>query len=253
MPRTAHSSASSPPKISESPAKPPRATWSGTLRFKDKDPISVRLYSASGRDEASHLVKVHAKCANPLQQTLRCPRHGDVPDSAHHALAFELDEATRVIVTKEELQSLKQIEPRVMQVDGYLPKALFEDMSVRLDTHLYIDGEHEMAASALASWRRALDRRNAVMLVRLDFYGRVRRAIVATVREGLKCVLVRGAAELRSWDDSQASYRVCSATRAAVDAALDAIDTGMLSAEVLDERDDHSERLLELVKRKTAK
>src|SRR5437867_12009000 len=95
-----------------------RAIWSGSISFGLVN-IPVKLYTATETKDIS-FTTLHATCRSPLKRPYMCPVDNVPVDSKAMAKGYPVGTAQYVVLTEDELESVR-VEPREhINVNGFV-------------------------------------------------------------------------------------------------------------------------------------
>jgi DNA end-binding protein Ku len=167
-----------------------RAIWKGVITFGEVA-VPVKLYSAAA-DESVHFRLVHGEDHTPVKQRMVEAESGEEVASEEVHKAFEVERGSYVLLTAEELESVKPEASRDIEVTRFVPTGSLDPQWYDRPYWLGPDGEDE-AYFALA---QALAQREREGIVRWVMRNHSYAGALTPVGEHLALVTLRSAAEV---------------------------------------------------------
>jgi DNA end-binding protein Ku len=174
-----------------------RAIWKGSLSF-GLVTVPVKAYKATD-DPSSEtgLRMLHATCNTPINQVTRCTKcNVDVPYS-DIIKGFAQDDGTFVVLSKEELDSIKPESSDVIRIESFVKVTDIDSLYVRDTYYLSPDSG---ASESYALLRAACDSEGLAGQGQWSVYGREHNVIVRACNGGLAVQMMRTVNEVRPMD-----------------------------------------------------
>jgi DNA end-binding protein Ku len=167
-----------------------RAIWKGVISFSEVE-VPVKLYSAAA-EEAVHFRLVHEEDGTPVKQRMVAAESGDEVEPEEVHKAFEVERGSYVLLTAEELESVRPKASRDIEVTRFVPTGSLDPQWYDRPYWLGPDGDDE-AYFALA---QALAQREREGIVRWVMRNHSYAGALTAVGDHLALVTLRSAAEV---------------------------------------------------------
>ena len=222
-----------------------RAIWKGVIRLGD-DAIPVKLYSAA-TDKTVRFRLLHVDTGRPVKQRMVNPETGETVPHEEIRRGYELEDGVFVVLDDEELESLEPEKSRDIEVVQFQPPAVIDHRWYDRPYHLGPDGDpapyYALVDALAAESKEGLLRwtmRNK------EYVGALR------VRDGhLMLVTLRRPGELVP-DTALDAPDAPEAEARELEMAEQLVGTLAEPFDPEDYRDEHRERVLELIEAKAA-
>ncbi|MEX1058439.1 MAG: Ku protein, partial [Natronospirillum sp.] len=132
-----------------------RAMWKGVIAFEDVA-VPVKLYAAL-EDRSVHFRLLHKTDSAPVRQVMVNPDTEEIVPSDQTYRAYHTGEGAQVLLTKEDLDSVKPQPSRQIEVLKFLPEHVIDHRWYNRPYYLGPDGADQNYAAlvaALASTQR---------------------------------------------------------------------------------------------------
>lgn len=173
---------------------PPRAMWTGQLRFSLVT-LGVRLYAATESTSRVSMNQLHKGCHQRLKSQLQCPVHGPV-ERDEIVKGFEYEKDSYVIIEKEELDALKLETTKTIELIEFVDASEIDPLF--MDTPYFLGPDGPVAEEAFRVIREALKKSNRVGVGKLVLHSREHIVAVRPHENGMMLTTLRYASEVRS-------------------------------------------------------
>jgi DNA end-binding protein Ku len=174
-----------------------RSIWTGTLSFGLVS-FGVKAYKATDEANAETAMhQFHGACSHPINQKTVC-LHCNA-DVAYSDIVKGITVGTTVVLlTKDELDSIKPATADAIVVEGFIPATTIDP--------LYVDASYFLAPEkgqqeAFVLMHAAMVEQGKAAQARLTIYGRERIVTIRTAGSGLVLQLMRSKNEVRDMAD----------------------------------------------------
>ena len=172
---------------------PPRPTWQGHLRLSLVT-CPVALYTATASTSEVHFNMLHKTTHNRIRMIPTDPETGPV-DRADIVKGYEVDKGRYVIVTNEEIDSVRLEATRVIDIERFVDAGDIDRMYWNDPYFMVPDGK--MAAEAFGVIREAMARQDRIAVGRLVQHQRERLMAIEPRGKGLLAYSLRSYGEVR--------------------------------------------------------
>ena len=172
---------------------PPRPTWQGHLRLSLVT-CPVALYTATASTSEVHFNMLHKTTHNRIRMIPTDPETGPV-DRADIVKGYEVDKGRYVIVTNEEIDSVRLEATRVIDIERFVDAGDIDRMYWNDPYFMVPDGK--MAAEAFGVIREAMARQDRIAVGRLVLHQRERLMAIEPRGKGLLAYSLRSYGEVR--------------------------------------------------------
>ena len=173
---------------------PPRAMWTGQLRFSLVT-IGVRLYAATESAGRVSLNQLHKGCHQRLKQQMVCPLHGPV-ERDDIVKGYEYEKDTYVIIEKEELENLRLETTKTIDLVEFVPSDGVDPLFI--DAPYFLGPDGPVAEEAFRVIREALRKTDRVGIGKLALHSREHIIALRPSGNGMLLSTLRYASEVRS-------------------------------------------------------
>lgn len=173
---------------------PPRAMWTGQLRFSLVT-LGVRLYAATESTSRVSMNQLHKGCHQRLKTQLQCPVHGPV-ERDEIVKGYEYEKDSYVIIEKEELDALKLETTKTIELIEFVDASEIDPLF--MDTPYFLGPDGPVAEEAFRVIREALKKTNRVGVGKLVLHSREHIVAVRPHENGMMLTTLRYASEVRS-------------------------------------------------------
>ncbi len=170
-----------------------RPTWQGHLKLSLVS-CPVALYTGVRRAGDVHFNMLSAKTHNRIRMIPTDPEEGPI-DRADIVKGFEIDKDRYVIVTDEEIKSVRLESTRTIDIERFVDVADIDRMYWNEPYFMLPDGK--MAVEAYAVIREAMQRTDRIALGRVVMHTRERLMAIEPREEGLVAYTLRSKDEVR--------------------------------------------------------
>ena len=170
-----------------------RPTWQGHLKLSLVS-CPVALYTGVQRAGDVHFNMLSAKTHNRIRMIPTDPEKGPI-DRADIVKGFEIDKDRYVIVTDEEIKSVRLESTRTIDIERFVDVADIDRMYWNEPYFMLPDGK--MALEAYAVIREAMQRTDRIALGRVVMHTRERLMAIEPREEGLVAYTLRSKDEVR--------------------------------------------------------
>jgi DNA end-binding protein Ku len=224
-----------------------RAIWSGSITFGLVN-VPVKMFTAV-RDRGVHFHMLSDDGSCRLRRKLVCPETGKEYDFNQTARGFEIAPDQYVIVTDEEINSLKPEAGRTIDITDFVDLASIDPLYYSRPYYLAPD---ERGGKAYHLLHEAMTRSAKVGIATFVMRQKQYLAALRPMREILCLEVMNYADEIVPLDDIPGVQRAGEADKRELSVAQRLIDA--LSGEFEPEkyRDDYREQLVQLIEKKAA-
>jgi DNA end-binding protein Ku len=175
-----------------------KAIWKGSLSFGLVTfPISV--YKATDDpDSGTAMKELHGVCKHPAGRKHHCEFCKIDILASDIVKGVPLDKDTFVVITPEELDTIRPETSAILHVDSFAPAADVDPIYIRSTHFMTADGKVGYEPYALLA--AALIEQSQVAQGRWTIYGREQNVIVRPLNGGLVIHMIRTVTEVRSMD-----------------------------------------------------
>jgi DNA end-binding protein Ku len=170
-----------------------RPTWQGHLKLSLVS-CPVALYTGVQRAGDVHFNMLSAKTHNRIRMIPTDPEKGPI-DRADIVKGFEIDKDRYVIVTDDEIKSVRLESTRTIDIERFVDVADIDRMYWNEPYFMLPDGK--MALEAYAVIREAMQRTDRIALGRVVMHTRERLMAIEPREEGLVAYTLRSKDEVR--------------------------------------------------------
>ena len=170
-----------------------RPTWQGHLKLSLVT-CPVALYTATARSGDVHFNMLSAKTHNRIRMIPTDPETGPI-DRDDIVKGYEVDKDRYVIVTDEEIKSVRLESTRTIDIERFVDVADIDRMYWNEPYFMLPDGK--MALEAYAVIREAMQRTDRIALGRVVMHTRERLMAIEPREEGLVAYTLRSKDEVR--------------------------------------------------------
>ncbi len=175
-----------------------RPTWQGHLKLSLVT-CPVALYTATRRTGDVHFNMLHASTHNRIRMVPTDPETGPV-ERSDIVKGFEVDKDRYVIVTDEEIASVRLESTRTIDIERFVDVADIDRMYWNEPYFLLPDGK--LALEAYSVIHAAMKETGRIALGRVVMHTRERLLAIEPRDEGFLAYTLRSAAEVRSAEDA---------------------------------------------------
>jgi DNA end-binding protein Ku len=170
-----------------------RPTWQGHLRLSLVT-CPVALYTATSPKGDVHFNMLHKTTHNRIRMIPTDPETGPV-DRADIVKGFEIEKGRYVVVTQDEIDSVKLESTRTIDIERFVD---VQDIDrIYWDNPYYLAPDGKMAAEAFAVIREAMNRQDRIAIGRLVLHQRERLLALEPRGEGMQAFSLRTRDEVR--------------------------------------------------------
>ncbi len=175
-----------------------RPTWQGHLKLSLVT-CPVALYTATRRTGDVHFNLLHESTHNRIRMVPTDPETGPV-DRSEIVKGFEVDKDRYVIVTDEEIQSVRLQSTRTIDIERFVDVGDIDRMYFNEPYFLVPDGK--LALEAYSVIHAAMKATGRIALGRVVMHTRERLLAIEPREAGFLAYTLRAAAEVRSAEDA---------------------------------------------------
>jgi DNA end-binding protein Ku len=174
-----------------------RPTWQGHLRLSLVS-CPVALYTGTSAASEVHFNLLHKETMNRVRMIPTDPETGPV-QRADLVRGFEVDKGRYVVVTDEEIQSVRLESTRTLDIERFVGADEIDRLYWNAPYYLTPDGK--MAAEAFGVIREAMERSGKLALGRVVLHQRERLMALEPRGKGIVCYSLRTYGEVRPPQD----------------------------------------------------
>lgn len=130
-----------------------RAIWKGIIRFDDVR-VPVKLFTAV-QDRSVHFRLLHRKDRSPVKQAMVNPQTDEVVPHRDTRRAYVSDEGSLVVLDRDELEALTPTHSRDIEVTHFLPPQVIDHRWYSRPYYLGPDGEDEAYFALIEALERS--------------------------------------------------------------------------------------------------
>ncbi len=175
----------------------PRPTWQGHLRLSLVT-CPVSLYTAVNSGGDVHFNLINPKTHNRIKMITTDPDSGPV-DRADLVKGYEVAKGEYVILTDEEIRSVKLESTKTIDIERFVAKADIDRLY--WDSPYYLAPSGKLAQEAFAVIRTAMEQTGQIALGRIVMATRERLLALEPRGNGILATTMRTDAEVRQPDD----------------------------------------------------
>ncbi len=224
-----------------------RSIWSGSITFGLVN-VPVKLFSAVSQQEV-HFNMLHDKDGGRIKQQRICSKDGKPVDWDEIAKGYEIRKGRYVMISREELETLDPVATKTIDIEDFVE--LTEIDPIYYESTYYIVPDRG-AEKAYALLHDAMTKQGKVGIARFVMRTRQYLAAVRPYGRGLAISTMNYADEIVDLDEVGAPRSKAHADpreRAMAEKLIDALSTSFKPDKY---KDDYRERVLELVRAKSA-
>ena len=177
----------------------PRAYWKGYLKLSLVS-CPVALYPASSSTERVSFNRINTKTGNRLKQQMVDAETGDAVDKEDIARGYEYAKGQYLLVSDEELDTVKLESTHTIAIDKFVPRHQIDDRY--LDSPYYLAPTDQVGQEAFSVIRDAMKDKKMVGLARVVLTRREHVVMLEPFDKGLLATTLRYQYEIRD----QAGY-----------------------------------------------
>ena len=174
-----------------------RPTWQGHLRLSLVS-CPVALYTGTSSSSEVHFNLLHKETMNRIRMIPTDPETGPV-ERADLVRGFEVDKGRYVVVSDEELQSVRLESTRTLDIERFVDQGEIDRLYWNAPYYLTPDGK--MAVEAFTVIREAMERSGKLALGRVVLHQRERLMALEPRDKGIVCYSLRTYDEVRQPQD----------------------------------------------------
>lgn len=178
-----------------------RPTWQGHLRLSLVT-CPVALYTATDSGGDVHFNLINPKTSNRIKMVATDPDTGPI-DRADLVKGYEISDGQYVLLTDEEIKSVKLESTKTIDIERFVPAADID--RIYWDNPYYLAPDGKLAQEAFAVIREAMERSGQIALGRVVLSTRERLLALEPRGQGILAYSLRTDDEVRKADEIFAS------------------------------------------------
>ena len=176
-----------------------RAQWTGHISFSLVS-IPVKLYGAVDKENAVEFRQLHVADNGPVGYEKKCKKCGETLAASEIVRGYEYDKDQFVLVTDEELASLKLASTKTMEIEAFVDA---DEIDFALFDKPYIVGPNgPVAAKTYSLLHEAMADEGRIGIGRAVLYGRERVIALRVAGPALMAYQLRYPSELLNVKDT---------------------------------------------------
>ena len=221
-----------------------RAIWSGSISFGLVN-IPVKLYTATETKDIS-FTTLHATCRTPLKRPYMCPVDNGPVDSKEMVKGYPVGKAQFVILTEDEIESVRVESSAHINVNGFVEAA---EIGPLLYESSYYLGPLETSVKPFELFRQALLRTGKAAVAQATLWRKEHLVALRAVDGGLVLTTLYYADEVKGRPDPPATKPI-TITDDEMELAMNLVQTLATPFDPSLYRDRYREALLQMIEAK---
>ncbi len=224
----------------------PKAIWKGSISFGLVN-IPVKLYTAT-EEKAIQFHNVHSVCGTPLQQKRWCPTCQKEVPWDEVAKGFKISKDKWVIITQEELESLKPSSTKTIDIIQFVDISQVDPIYYQKAYYVVPD---EQGVKAFSLFVEALRLANKAAVAKLVMRNKQYLVLIRPYKKGLVMHVLYYAPEIRDINELAELKNLVVVTKEELELARALIQKLTVPEfKIEDFKDEYTEKLKQLIESK---
>ncbi|MTH54311.1 Ku protein [Bacillus mangrovi] len=220
--------------------------WKGSIRFGLVN-IPVKLFAAT-EDKDVKLRSLHKECHTPIKYEKKCPSCDRALEADDIVKGYEYVKGKYVILSEEELQELKEVQPdKAVEIIDFVK---LEDIDPIYFNRSYFLGPGENGSKPYALLREALKTSGKIGVAEMSIRSKQQMAIVRVYQNCLVMETIHYPDEVRNSTEVPAVPDQAEIQKKELDTAMMLIDQLTTAFDPEQYKDDYREAMLRLIQSK---